>query len=1044
MTVLARPRVVLTGDSVQLTKALQGASAAMEQAGAKMTRMGRTMSLRITAPLVGIGAAATKMGSDFEREMSKIVGLVGVSQDQVDAWGKDILDLAPQLGRAPRELAEGLFFVTSAGFRGAEAMDVLETSARAATAGLGDTATIADAVTSAINAYGAENLSASKAADVLTAAVREGKLEAESIAPVLGNLLPTAAAMGVSFEAVAGTLAVFSRTGADAAAGATSLQAIMLTLQKPTKQTRDMIEGAGLSMDGLRKTAAGPGGLVAVMRQLESAFGDNDEALAQIFPNIRAFRGVMNALAQDADVVDGILDGVTNSTGALDHAFETAAQTARVRMDKALVQMQTSLIRIGEVIMPMVATAFERFASVLGAVSKLFSDMPKPIQLTIVGMAGLLAATGPVLVALGSLIGLAKVLTTALVAMKIPTATVAMVAFGKSLVAAAAGAKGFAAGLTVLKVAMGPAGWLVLGLTAAAAGVALLTRRIVNQNRAIRENAERLNDYRAALAGWTQEARQAEGVRLEDALARQRAELERLQGLAEMVGRSVDDISLPGATRAEAIQEEKRLQDQIATQRQLVQRLEEDHKAVAAAIRDGASEATGLKDEIDNILSGIGGGGGLGDEVREAMETLVADLREAGRMNDLLGDSFNLGEARAEAYGRAVQALAASQAGLDAAVGDGGESVRGLAEEYLRLAGAAEESAEAQRRAEREQQEIDSAVQGLTDSLRDAKMLNDLLGDSYDLTGAQAAAYGQIVRRLVAAEVDLATVIGPQGETLGELADRYLDLTAEVERNTRAEREAADVREEGARATASMMTPLETYEATVARLGVLLTTVDEETGRAVISQETYTRAIIAAQEEYRRATEELGYMGQQMVWIAAQGVDAFAAFATGAGDSMRRFVQRALQDLARLIARMLVARALLATLGPVGWAVSLAGALDPTARRHGGPVKRGELYMTGEAGRELFVPDTDGHIFSAPDTSRILAGAAVPAMRMSGGGGGALAAAGGGASGPGLTIDFSTFPRATNPLAAARDDEWQRFLRESERLAYADGFDPRR
>ncbi len=52
------------------------------------------------------------------------------------------------------EEAEALFFITSAGLEEKEALDMLEVSARAAAAGLGDIATIADAVTSAANAYG--------------------------------------------------------------------------------------------------------------------------------------------------------------------------------------------------------------------------------------------------------------------------------------------------------------------------------------------------------------------------------------------------------------------------------------------------------------------------------------------------------------------------------------------------------------------------------------------------------------------------------------------------------------------------------------------------------------------------------------------------------------------------------------------------------------------------------------------------------------------------------------------------------------------------
>ncbi len=45
------------------------------------------------------------------------------------------------------------------------------------------------------------------------------------------------------------------------------------------------------------------------------------------------------------------------------------------------------------------------------------------------------------------------------------------------------------------------------------------------------------------------------------------------------------------------------------------------------------------------------------------------------------------------------------------------------------------------------------------------------------------------------------------------------------------------------------------------------------------------------------------------------------------------------------------------------------------AREAGGPVTAGQLYMTGERGRELFTPTVDGHIFNAGETAQILGSA---------------------------------------------------------------------
>lgn len=83
----------------------------LQNAGKKMTDVGKKMSLAITAPLVGIGIAATKTSMDFESSLSKMVGLVGLTTDEVDGMRDSILSLAGSTAKAPQELADALSLI---------------------------------------------------------------------------------------------------------------------------------------------------------------------------------------------------------------------------------------------------------------------------------------------------------------------------------------------------------------------------------------------------------------------------------------------------------------------------------------------------------------------------------------------------------------------------------------------------------------------------------------------------------------------------------------------------------------------------------------------------------------------------------------------------------------------------------------------------------------------------------------------------------------------------------------------------------------------
>ena len=196
-------RVRLQGDAKQLNASLKTASSRLQAFGAKANAIGAQLR-SISIPLAIAGGAAVKMAADFDKSMTQIKSLVGVAGAEVDAMGERAKKMASDTGTSANEAAEALFFITSAGLRGEEAMQVLGASLKAAAVGLGDTKTVADLATSAMNAYGSSVLSATDATDVMVSAVREGKLEASELAGSMGRVLHIASSMGVSFEEVAG------------------------------------------------------------------------------------------------------------------------------------------------------------------------------------------------------------------------------------------------------------------------------------------------------------------------------------------------------------------------------------------------------------------------------------------------------------------------------------------------------------------------------------------------------------------------------------------------------------------------------------------------------------------------------------------------------------------------------------------------------------------------------------------------------------------------------------------------------------------------
>lgn len=406
-----RLRYYITGNATGLNKALTSASQRVQGFGKKIQGIGAGLQ-KFSAITALAGGAAVKMAMDFDKNLGKIEALVGVSGSALDELAEASKRVAKQTGISSAETSEAMFFITSAGLESADAIKVLESASRASASGLGDVATIADLATSAMNAYGVENLDASAATDVLTAAVREGKLEASALAGSMGSVIPLASALEVSFDEVGAAMAAMSRTGTDAASGATQLSAILSSLTKVTPAARDNFRLMGLDVDELRNQLKEEGGLINVLFQLKDGIDGNTQAASDIFPNLRALRGVLDLLGKGANTTKDIFNELSKSQGATQKAFEVTEKRASFQLQKSLNNVKESFKEVGEEILVRMLPAFTKALEFVRNIFNAFNNLDGGIQKAILSF-GALVVVGPTIISLfGTLISLVGTLLT--------------------------------------------------------------------------------------------------------------------------------------------------------------------------------------------------------------------------------------------------------------------------------------------------------------------------------------------------------------------------------------------------------------------------------------------------------------------------------------------------------------------------------------------------------------------------------------------------------------------------------------------------------
>lgn len=382
----------------QLEKGLKKAERALLRSGRQMSRTGRNLTQSLSLPIVAAGAASLKFAADFETSFLKINTLVGVSGDTLEQFRQGIADLSGPLGQSQTKLSDALFVITSAGQRGAEALETLEAASKASAIGLGATTDIARAAVAATQAYGSETLSTAAAVDKLTAIVRSGNLEASELAPALGRVLPIASQLGVSFDEVGANIATFTRLGVSASESVTALKSLLSNLLKPSKQAAKELARLGISADDLRASVAN-NGLAATLDQLITAYDGNTEGLARLFGNVEGLANALGTAGAQGKEYKKIVDEIAKSNGIVNEGFEKVSQTANFKLKQSLLQLQGVGVQLGGTLVPVVTDVLNAVTPLVSA----FSKLSPTLQKTIVSFSLLTAALGPLISVYGNL-----------------------------------------------------------------------------------------------------------------------------------------------------------------------------------------------------------------------------------------------------------------------------------------------------------------------------------------------------------------------------------------------------------------------------------------------------------------------------------------------------------------------------------------------------------------------------------------------------------------------------------------------------------------
>lgn len=490
--------VRITGETTQLQGALTGAEG-------KMRSMGKTLN---AIGIMQAGAAFSALGSKItnasnamvgafasaEQGMAKVNTLLGAGVDAQALFGDEVERLAttiPVMG-GELEVLDGLYQTISAGIRDtSEATQFLSIAMKAGVAGVSDTKTAVDALSTVIMSYGMKAEDATYVSDILFTTINQGKTTFAELAPQLGRVTSIAASAGVKFEELAGAIATATKAGISTDEAVTGLRQTILSFTKPSEEMKVAVTELGFASAAAMLQEIG---LARSLRDLSQHTGGSTEAMSQLFPNVRALTVALPLAGEQADMLAADIDSMSESAGVAEEAFGIMANTTASEMAIMNNKMDEAKQKFGELLAPTQLWVDEMKVGLLETLSGINPELGELIGGIIVVGGEFFNTMGPMMQFAGSMAMIAFTVGISKKAMMgLGLATVAVGAIWVGLTTDSIAIRGAMAALTAAVVlytlskwaatsanlaflaSMGPAGWVLLGGAIAGIAFAIMT-----------------------------------------------------------------------------------------------------------------------------------------------------------------------------------------------------------------------------------------------------------------------------------------------------------------------------------------------------------------------------------------------------------------------------------------------------------------------------------------------------------------------------------------------------------------------------------------
>lgn len=356
-------------------------SNSIDKLGGKLETLNNKMK-PISTAILGLGGVSSAFAMDFEDNMADINTLLDDSSS-LEKYRQTILDVSNETGLGINETANAFYQVQSSLGDIKDKEGVFKVATDAAVAGNANPVDTIGLISSAMKGYGdVSEETAKKLSDFMFMTTKLGVTTVPELASSMQPLFPVAKALNISYEELFGTMATLTGVTGNTSEVSTQVMSIFNGLLSPTEKMQQVMAKYGYSSGEAMIKGEG---LAGVLRILKKETGGSASKLKELFSDQTALVGIASLAGEQYDVFLEKERQMSQAYGATDEALKKKTDTTKFTLKQSLNELKNSLISVGDIISPFIAS----FAKVLSFLVGKFSSLSDGSKKALLGFLGL-------------------------------------------------------------------------------------------------------------------------------------------------------------------------------------------------------------------------------------------------------------------------------------------------------------------------------------------------------------------------------------------------------------------------------------------------------------------------------------------------------------------------------------------------------------------------------------------------------------------------------------------------------------------------------